>query len=302
MKFSIQDMRRTMRPHYAPPASQFRHLSIFHTRSVWLVRMFYVVSVAYSYNFIGNIFHKDPDAAYFLWPVAWLEVGNLKQYMVAIPIVLFLVNCALMVDHGSRALRILFSALCLFAAAIDNSYGAINHGWHEWFWISFLLIFLPSRKAMDTRSYQLATVSNLVYVQTMLMLFYTMAGSAKLIAGLEALATGQGGNFAPLGFASLIAERMLHGHGETILGWIFLDWPYLGFPLFSLLILIQSASIIVAFIPRLHRIWGLLLIMFHFGTALLMDIYFPSHVLWLAIFLVLSPFHIGARDRRQFSH
>ena len=47
-----------------------------------------------------------------------------------------------------------------------------------------------------------------------------------------------------------------------------------------------------AFIPRLHRALGLVLIGFHLGTGLLMDIYFTAHVLWLALFFVYSPFRM----------
>jgi hypothetical protein len=58
------------------------------------------------------------------------------------------------------------------------------------------------------------------------------------------------------------------------------------------LIFVQTFSLPVAFFPRLHRIWGLTLIGFHFGTGILMDIYFPTHILWLAVFLVCSPFRV----------
>ena len=237
-----------------------------------------------------GIYQREPDAAFFLWPVSWLEFGSLRQYMVAIPILLFLLNCVIVFNYESRLLRILFAVLCLFDAAIVNSFGAINHGLHEWFWISFILIFLPNGKTVTGRAYKLATLSTIVYVQATLLLFYSMAGSAKLLAGLEALGAGNGGNFAPLGFSSLLAKRMINGDGSTILGWFFIDYPYFGMPAFTIVILIQSVSLIITILPRMHRLWGLCLIGFHLGTVLLLSISFTTHVLWLAIFMVTSPF------------
>lgn len=222
-----------------------------------------------------------------------MDYGQLKNYIFVVPIVMFIVNLAIVINHNFRILRALFCLLTLFAAALDLSFGAINHPWHMWIWISFIFVFLPNPESMSERAFKLSTVSTIVYVQAMLLLFYTMAGAGKFKAGIAALIAGTSGNFSLTGFASLLADRMLQGHGSTILGWVFVDWPYLGFLPFTAIIILQAISVFVAFIPRLHRIWGLMLILFHFGTALLMDIYFPTHVAWMAIFFVFSPFYTG---------
>ena len=292
MQGILRTLRRTVRPNYAQPNDQFRCVDAFYGNCAWIIRFFYISSLIFSYNFISKVSHKNFENADFLWPVAWLEIDAFKGLFVAVPIIMFLANCAVVIKYELRILRILFSLFCLFVAAMDNSFGALNHGWHIWFWISFLLILLPARGAMGERGYKLATVSIIVYVQAMILLSYSMAGSLKLVAGIKSLVAGEMGNFSLLGFSSLLADRMVQGRGSTILGEFFVDNPYFGFPIFVALIFLQAFSFPVAFFPRLHRVCGLTLIGFHLGTGLLMDIFFTTHILWAALFLVCSPFRI----------
>ena len=294
----IRDIRRKVRPNYALGGHPFRAIHVFEANSTWLIRGFYLVSLVFSYGLIRAISHKDPAAADFLWPVAWLEIGNLASYFVAVPITLFVLNCAVVLRPELRVTRGLFALFCLFSSAIDTSFGAINHGWHIWIWISVMMIFLPGHRVARDRGTQdrarkLTTLSVMVYIQAMILLFYSMAGTLKLIAGIRSLWAGEMGNFSVLGFSSLLADRMVQGTGVTVLGDYFVTHPMIGYPFFLGMILIQTLAFPAAFVPRLHRLAGLVLIGFHFGTGLLMDIYFSAHVLWLALFLVCSPFRVA---------
>ncbi len=299
---ALRDMRRKVRPNYAPAGGPFKAVHGFHANATWVIRGFYLIGLIFSYGLIAVISHKSPDSADFLWPVMWLNIGGLRHYMVALPITLFALNCAVVAWPGRRITRALFALFCLFSAAIDNSFGAINHGWHIWIWISVMMIFLPSGQVgardvardgardVGERARKLTTLSVMVYIQGMLLLFYSMAGTLKLIAGIKALAAGEMGNFSSLGFASLLADRMVQGRGVTIAGDFFIAHPMIAYPLFLGLIAVQTLAFPAAFFPPLHRALGLVLIGFHLGTGLLMDIYFPAHVAWLALFLVCSPF------------
>ncbi|MGE3972347.1 MAG: hypothetical protein AB7E78_13450, partial [Porticoccaceae bacterium] len=71
-------------------------------------------------------------------------------------------------------------------------------------------------------------------------------------------------------------------------------------PIFLALIYIQVVSVIVAFRPRLHLVWGYLQIGFHLGTWLLMEIIFNEHILLLLILLVLSPQRPAFRRFSEF--
>jgi hypothetical protein len=286
----LRDFRRKVRPNFAAKGYQFQCLNRFHDNALWIVRIFYIFSLILSYRLIAIISHRNPGSADFLWPVAWLDIATLKPAFSAIPIVLFIISATLVIWPTLRSLRALFSLLVLFTSAIDNSFGAINHGWHIWFWVSCILIFLPGHQSTLNRAYKLTTLSIIVYIQAAVLLTYSMAGTLKLLAGISSLIIGESGNFSPTGFSSLLADRMVAGSGTTVLGDFFIDNPLIAFPLFPALILIQTFSFPIALWVSLHRIWGLVLIVFHLGTGLLMDIYFETHVFWLALFLVCSPF------------
>jgi hypothetical protein len=292
MQSVIPALRRRLRPNYAESGAGLRRIETFFGNAQWTIRFFYGVSLFLSYGLIGSIYHKNPETADFLWPVAWLKIGGLAHYFVAVPIVLFLVNCLVALKPEIRTLRILFFLFTLFSAAIDNSYGAMSHGWHIWIWVSVVLIFLPRNSAVRDRAYKLTTLSVIAYAQAAILLTYSMAGSLKLIAGIKALVAGVSGNFSVMGFSSLVADRLVRGTGESILGWFVVDHPRLGYVVFLFVIFAQTLSILIALHPRLHRAWGMLLILFHLGTALLLDIYFATHVLWLVIFFVFSPFRV----------
>jgi hypothetical protein len=53
---------------------------------------------------------------------------------------------------------------------------------------------------------------------------------------------------------------------------------------------LETFSVIAAFRPRLHRLWGLGLIAFHFGTQLVMGFTFAPNIVLVGLLLVCSPF------------
>jgi hypothetical protein len=58
-------------------------------------------------------------------------------------------------------------------------------------------------------------------------------------------------------------------------------------------------SLIVVFRPSLHRLWGFMLLTFHFGVFLLMDISFELQPLVLSVLFLFSPF---APERTNWRH
>ena len=135
-----------------------------HFNCIWTVHLFYAVSLYLSCTMLGRLSHKDSDRLFLLWPLSWLEGTGLKTYFYVIPIILFIVNLVTLCFYRKAIFRFLFSVLCLFTAALDNSEGSINHSWHNWFWLAFMLIFLPNRSDLNSRGHKLATTSLLVYI------------------------------------------------------------------------------------------------------------------------------------------
>lgn len=53
--------------------------------------------------------------------------------------------------------------------------------------------------------------------------------------------------------------------------------------------LLEATSLLVAFRPRLHRVWGVGLIVFHVGTQVAMGFTFRPSIILLGLLFVCSP-------------
>lgn len=183
--------------------------------------------------------------------------------------------------------RAAFALTLLFSMAFPASTGAINHGDHEWFWIAFVFIFLPKATG---RSGRLSYCLTFATAQALVLTFYTLAGFWKTVSGFAALLHGAPGNFSPHALAWTLADRMTQTGTQPLLGPFFVENYWLAWPMFLFLIYVQFVSMVVAFRPTLHSAWGLILIVFHTGTFVLMEIAFPTHIFFLMLLLVASPF------------
>ncbi|MGI9506631.1 MAG: hypothetical protein ACR2RE_26620, partial [Geminicoccaceae bacterium] len=73
---------------------------------------------------------------------------------------------------------------------------------------------------------------------------------------------------------------------------------WIGWPVYLIVVYIELVAIFAWPRPSLHRLFGLALACFHFGTFLLLGIAFPKHILILTVLLIWSPF---LPDRRRLS-
>lgn len=272
--------------------SVFRSLTQSVTNAEWLVKLYYAASVYLSARIIPDtratvLSTGDWD---FLWPLSWVERFDVGFTLSLISIACFLSSLLAFQFHRSILARALFSMLFLLAATVTNSLGGINHPYHSWFWVSVVFIFLPSGNVANFgRSERMSYLTVIRLAQALFLLFYTMTGTWKVVYGVIAAVSGQAGNFSPDALSLTLANRSLQTGTEPLLAPLFIDNPLLAWPIFLALIYIQVVSVIVAFRPRLHLVWGYLQIGFHLGTWLLMEIIFNEHILLLLILLVLSP-------------
>ncbi|MEM1195376.1 MAG: hypothetical protein AAGH57_04680 [Pseudomonadota bacterium] len=225
------------------------------------------------------------------WPIMWAE----GLPILAVVDVLS-VSCACFAGlafwkPSIIAWRIAFAMTFLMCAAVPVSLGAVNHGYHEWFWVAFVFIFLPSGATKNaSRPVKMSYLMTFSTIQCLILMFYTMAGTWKVLAGIKSLVAGVPGNFSPHSLSWTLANRMAQTNTEPLLGPFMVDNPLLGLPAFWFLMYAQVASVFVAFRPSLHRAWAIALIAFHTGTFLLMEIPFPTHIAILALLFLVSPF------------
>jgi len=191
------------------------------------------------------------------------------------------------------AVRILVSVTLLQFMALRLSIDGFGHGLHEWFWISVCFWFLPTGRKGDIEAQRLGRIDFLYafgFAPALILFFYTLSGLYKILHASVALSQGVVGGFSPSAMAVTIAQRALETSAEPMWAGVIIDMPLLGWPPYLGLYFIEVFSIAVFFRPSLHRVWGVILIGFHFGTLLFLDIVFPLHILINALFFVMSPF------------
>jgi hypothetical protein len=269
-----------------------------------IVWFFYVATAYFLYDGSRALSHivDSAESLDLLWPVAWLpnvgfdRGGQLIAHLGLAAGLLGLVWWRLL------AVRILVSAALLLYAAFDNSFGAINHGHHEWFWLSVCFWFLPTGRAdaiAATRVKRMEFLTAFSLAPLLILVFYTLSGIYKCYYALAALVHGRVGGFSPEAMAITTAGRAFQTGSEPMWGEFAINHPLLGWPFYLGLYFAEIVSLLVFFRPQLHRAWGMVLIMFHFGTLLFMDIVFGKHVLINGMLFVMSPFALGKYSLQQ---
>jgi hypothetical protein len=180
-----------------------------------------------------------------------------------------------------------FAASLLLCGGLVSSFGGINHSYHAWLWIAAALIFLPNGTSRPDKARYCLTFAS---AQALLLGFYSLAGVAKLAEGIGSLVAGIEGNLSTRGLALTFADRILQTGTEPLLGRWFVDNWWLSLPVFAFTIYMQLVAVAVAYRPKLHAAWGLLLFGFHLGTFLFMEIIFVVNMLLIMALLVNSPF------------
>lgn len=275
-----------------PMGEVFHRLTDSAIEAEWLVRLYYAASVLICARMLpANDGLAGSAVAWdFLWPLAWVEGLRIKDTLSILTMMCFIGSLVAFQFHRNVAARAVFSLLFLMAATVPNSLGGINHPYHAWFWTSFIFIFLPAGDVSTfDRAGRLSYLTVIRAAQAMFLLFYSMTGSWKLFFGTFDALVHAAGNFFPGALPATLADRVLETGTDPLLADFVINNQWLAWPMFLALIYIQVVSLVVAFRPRLHVLWGYLHIAFHLGTWLLMQIIFIEHIFLLLVLLVLSP-------------
>jgi hypothetical protein len=278
------------------------HRAMF-DQAVLVVTCFYAMTAYFLYDSSRSLSAlTDPiESLDLLWPVAWLrEVGVAAGGQIIAQIGLAAGVLGIL-WWRFIVVRIFVSAALLLYAAYANSHGAINHGYHEWFWVSVCFWLLPAERreiVSASRVGRMQFLTAFSLAPLLVLVFYTLSGLYKCYAALTAqLASGAGG-FSPDAMAITVAWRALQTGADPMWGSFVIENPLLGWPFYLGLYFAELVSVLVFFRPSLHRIWGMILILFHIGTLLFMDIAFQQHVLINALLFVMSPFALGQHSWR----
>jgi hypothetical protein len=228
-----------------------------------------------------------------LWAAEWINYTGVVAGITIILAIYGVGALAAMAVPQLRIARIAYSFGLFQFMAIENGFGKVNHNSHGWLWVSAFLILLPSgRQAWRpdaTREQRQHVVQVILLAQLCLLFFYALTGMWKVWYATTALFNDQVSAFEVDGFSLLIGRSLLSSGRDTLLGDLLVETPLLGWVLFNVTMYLEACSLLIVLRPRLHRLWGFGLIMFHLGTQVAMGILFPSNVVLLGLLLVCSP-------------
>lgn len=227
---------------------------------------------------------KSPTAP--LWPVAAIEQTLSNNSGVYILISVITLCLAATIVPWSLIVRIAVFLALFMCIAYKYSFGAINHAYHFLVYVSFLLLFLPNRPWQSEhfpRSQKLRLVSVFWLIQAVLLFCISMSGIRKVYGfGLEMFYTES--------LSALALGRSVYNAGEPImLQGLVANYPAVFQVPHVGLIFIQVVSLLLLFKPHLIKAYGAVMILFHFGTYLLMGVTFVHHIMIWGLFLVLTP-------------
>jgi len=269
----------------------------------WIVRFYYVINLYFVYDQLATLRDLGLDNAAHdaVWPVFWIDRTGPETASLLILHLSLAAGMLGVLFWQRRWVRIVVIIAQLLVGAFANSFGAMNHGYHEWFWLGFCFVFLPQghkEEIGESRQGRMSFLMVFSMAQGLVLLFYSLSGLSKVADATLALGLERVGGFAPEAMALTLANRMIQTNSTAIWAPFIIENYWVGWPLFLGVYFIEVVAIFVFLRPELHRLWGLMLIAFHIGTFLFMAISFAPHVLINTMLFVLSPFAAATLDWR----
>lgn len=274
---------------YNPSALLTPNDFVVASHQVWvLVKVFYLVVCFILYKNISALVLmgvNEPTDPLWIIYIVWEQflLGNgVLIASIALPISLLAA-----VFPVSVLLRVCVFLIMFVFVAYINSNGSISHRFHFIVYISFLLIFLPRYKVRSTannKRYALQTINVFWLIQFFLLFTYTLSGLWKLLGFNTVLFTTQA-------LADTVLNRTAQSASSTLIIWqgIIAKSPIIFQVMHVGIVFIQIISVLIFFRPHLIKAYGVILIVFHFGTNFLMGISFPYHVFAWGLFFILTP-------------
>jgi hypothetical protein len=265
---------------------------VSYERATVIVRAFYALSIFLVVSAInGWPAYARLAQARPLWPASWWFDWFSVRTSVDIIFVFYIAATVLvMLIPRVRIARLLAALALLQYMALVNGFDKVNHALHAWLFVSFILVLLPSGRWERRRVADRQLFLGVLWVATLVvLLFYSLTGFWKIYTATKALADGGISGFNISGFSYIVGARIIQTNQDTVLGHYFTYHELPGWFLYVGTMYLETFSIIAAFRPRLHRLWGVALIAFHFGTQLAMGFTFTPNIAVVGLLFLCSP-------------
>ena len=255
-----------------------------------IIRLFYgILTVMYFYDvekIIKRIgLEKQTFETVYLWPVKWLEFFP-EQFLFALIIAIgsFLFPLICIIFPHKRFFRTMAFLFFFQHMAFKYSSNEINHSTHAFLFTSFWLIFMTLDK--ETNFIKKRNKFYLQVTQVSFLGTYFLSGLWKLRYFIISLIENGWQNTVCLESNFAIAYNInnkITPFYLEILNIINIGW---GNFLWLAVILFQISTPLAAWFPSLLRFYGLMIILFHMSTGLLMHVHFiPTQFLALIILI-----------------
>lgn len=221
--------------------------------------------------------------------LAWLpplQFGIFAQGLFVLGLIL-IGMCALY--PRSRGLRFFSTLALMLTVGISSSYGKVIHGYYGWLFASIALIFLPPiNDAINTKKAK-QIVQIIFCTQYSALMCYAMAGLWKL-RYIPKVAKSDGWEGLITGLGNIIAyEHVTFAHPISPISEFFVKHDYITGFMFLGLVALQTLSAAFALFPRCHIFLGLLLILFHVLSEIIVHIEFRAHLYLIVLLFIVWP-------------
>ncbi len=267
-----------------------------------IVLCFYVYQMTALTNSFSN-WGASSNTAFVdpIWIVNILT-GLLPGYEVTICNGLFVLGTVSAVFfYKKRWARLTFFLGSLLSLALANSYGKIDHGGFLTVFLAFVLVFLPDAGRSTSRVTRQKYLTIFVAAQAVTLSIYSLAGFWKIFAAFETTSVGVVSLFSFGAFPAQIAGSLIEKQVESGAGLFLIEHPNLAWAVGIVGIFFEFFALAALRRPRLHALFGTALIFMHLGAILFMQIHFTSNIIYLALFLVASPFRPDFRIRQALA-
>ena len=221
-------------------------------------------------------------------PASWMPGLDLQQLGLSLVFIVLALSvfCALK-PFKSMLRRILFLVFFLFEIQF-NQVGAATHLYQFWLWSALSLALIPnldnSEKSEQHLNLGIRTSISIV------LLMYFFSGFWKLIGVFQQLIAGEPHFFSSQGLLYHMYSEIIRAGAKPLLLPFLSEHTYLN-PILSIsVVALQLACVIGIFKTKWHRPLGFGILLFHVGTALILDITYPTNFLLVMWCLILSPF------------
>ncbi|MDE0092723.1 MAG: hypothetical protein OXN83_05520 [Oligoflexia bacterium] len=235
--------------------------------------------------FVNLDFALELNYIFFAKPLGFF---NLPAEIHSVIFLMVLFCCLLSIFKPWRALRVLTAFFTLVFFSVLYSYEKMDYLYHAFILSSVLVCFFNENEDLNSRP----NLFTLRLIQGALLSHYFMSGLWKLRKMISSDFEFSMQEIAMGSVVDTLVERNIYPILKFLLDE---PWP-LSFGYFCVLIF-QLTALTPVFLNRFFKLYGVLALLFHFWTGLIVIDYFEPTVLAVLFFLILAE---SVREHKLF--